>query len=141
MPLPRGTDPEKAVFGYMHALQGFPVEAIAYGIQRFLRGECEGINPRFCPHPPELANIVRGTLADRPRFVGNGTIYRYRMPKSQMLERNCSKDWARGLVRQGVHPHGSIWVPGTIGEKPEIGDLYGPDPDWENAVPLNNESA
>lgn len=54
-----GIDPEKAIFGYMQALQGFTIEAIAAGIRKFLRGECDGVNPKFCPHPPELAQIVR----------------------------------------------------------------------------------
>lgn len=54
-----GVDPDKATFGYLQALQGFSIEAIAHGIRKFLRGECEGVNPRFCPHPPELAQIVR----------------------------------------------------------------------------------
>lgn len=47
------------MFGYMQAMQGFSIEAIAAGIQKFLRGECDGVNPRYCPHPPELAQIVR----------------------------------------------------------------------------------
>jgi hypothetical protein len=54
-----GVDPDKAMFGYMQALQGFTIEAIAAGILKFLRGECEGVNPKYCPHPPELAQIVR----------------------------------------------------------------------------------
>lgn len=57
-----GVEPDKALFGYMQAMQGFSIEAIAAGIRRFLRGECEGVNPKYCPHPPELATIVRTTV-------------------------------------------------------------------------------
>lgn len=54
-----GVDPDKVMYGYMQALNGFTLEAVAAGITKFLRGECEGVNPKFCPHPPELAQIVR----------------------------------------------------------------------------------
>lgn len=54
-----GIDPDKAMYGYMQALNGFTIDAIAAGVTKFLRGECEGVNPKFCPHPPELAQIVR----------------------------------------------------------------------------------
>ena len=61
MPFPKGTDPEKAVGGYIAALHGFPIDAIALGIRRFIRGECKDVSAKFCPHPPELANIIRTT--------------------------------------------------------------------------------
>lgn len=54
-----GVEPDKALFGYMRAMQGFTLEAIAAGIQKFLRGECKDVNPKYVPHPPELAIIVR----------------------------------------------------------------------------------
>jgi len=141
MPLPRGTDPEKAVFGYMQALQGLPVEAIAHGIRRFLRGECKDISNKFCPHPPELAAIVRGAIEPEPKFHVEGRLYGYHPPRSKVVERKCTKDWARQLVHQGIHPRGSIWCPGEITGKPEIGDLFGPDPWWRNAVPLIGDRA
>lgn len=59
MRFPPGVDEKRAIFGYMTALSGFTVEAIEAGIRKFLRGECEGVNPKYCPHPPELAHIVR----------------------------------------------------------------------------------
>lgn len=60
-----GVDPDKAMFGYMQALQGFTIEAIAAGITKFLRGECADVNPKFCPHPPELAQIVRTAVVQQ----------------------------------------------------------------------------
>jgi hypothetical protein len=59
MRFPPGVDEKRAIFGYMTALNGFTIEAIEYGIRKFLRGECEGVNPKYCPHPPELAAIIR----------------------------------------------------------------------------------
>jgi hypothetical protein len=35
----RGTDPDKALSGYVQALQGFTAEAIEAGVLKFMRGE------------------------------------------------------------------------------------------------------
>lgn len=59
MRFPPGVDASKAIDGYHLALRGFTPDAIAEGIAKFLRGECQDVNPKFCPHPPELAQIVR----------------------------------------------------------------------------------
>ncbi len=132
MRFPPGVDAGKAIYGYMQALQGFPVEAIVYGIRKFLRGECEDVNPKFCPHPPELAAIVRSTMRNKPA-QGTGKLYGYKAPKSKIIERNCTKEWAFRLIDQGVHPRGSIWCPGDFMERRDIGDLFAPDPEWQPA--------
>lgn len=137
MRFPPGVDAATAIFGYIQALQGFPAPAIEHGIRRFLRGECEGVNPKYCPHPPELAGIIRATLRGRPE--PDGGFYSYSAPKSKVIEKRCTKEWAFRLIDQGVHPRGSIWCPGDVREKPEIGDLYGPDPDWKPATPLSKQ--
>lgn len=62
MRFPPGVDAEKAIGGYHLALSGFTAEAIAAGIAKFLRGECQDVNPKYCPHPPELAHIIRTTV-------------------------------------------------------------------------------
>lgn len=69
MRFPPGVDEKRAIFGYMTALNGFSVEAIEAGIRKFLRGECEGVNPKYCPHPPELAFIVRTAVVPERVFV------------------------------------------------------------------------
>jgi len=121
----------------MMALDGFPLNAIELAIKRILRGECD-VNKRFCPTAPELASIVRESVDFlKPRkALPDGTapnIYRYRVPKSKVIERNCTKQWARDLVKNGVHPKGSIWCPGGK-ERPDIGNLYGPDEAWNRPV-------
>lgn len=59
MRFPPGVDASKAIDGYHLALRGFTAEAIAAGIAKFLRGECDGVSLKYCPHPPELADIIR----------------------------------------------------------------------------------
>jgi hypothetical protein len=135
MRFPPGVDAEKAIYGYMSALQGFPVEAIAHGIRKFLRGECEDVNPKYCPHPPELAAIVRGTIRNKSPGP-TGKLYGYKAPKSKIIERNCSKEWAFRLIDQGVHPRGSIWCPGDFMDRPDLGDMFAPDAEWHPAKPL-----
>lgn len=140
MRFPPGVDAEKAIFGYIHALQGFPIQAIAEGIRRFLRGECEDVSRKFCPHPPELADIVRGVIP-RSSTMPGGRYYSYKSPKSPLLERKVTKEYGKRLVENGVHPRSSIWLPGDPESRPDIGDLYGPDPEWKLPVSLAKENA
>jgi hypothetical protein len=135
MRFPPGVDAQKAIYGYMTSLQGFSVEAITHGIRKFLRGECEDVNPKFCPHPPELAAIVRGAMPNKPTG-GKDKLYGYKAPKSKILERNCRKEWAFQLIDQGVHPRGSIWCPGDFMDRRDLGDLFAPDPEWQPAIAL-----
>ena len=138
MRFPPGVDAEKAIYGYVGALQGFPIEAITSGIRRFLRGECEDVSMKFCPHPPELAAIVRGTISNRR--PSNGTGYSYQMPGSKLLEPKVTKEYGRQLVDSGVHPRGSIWIPGDPGERTDIGELYGPDENWRRPQKIHDKS-
>ncbi|WP_149299138.1 hypothetical protein [Aureimonas fodinaquatilis] len=67
-------------------------------------------------------------------------LYDYRQPRSSVILRECTKSFAREQVNRGVHPKGSIWVPGNCEgshARPEMGDLFGPDPAWKPATPLN----
>src|SRR5690606_24604726 len=59
LPFQRGTDPATVIMAYVEALRGVALDAIKAGISKFLRGECENVNHRFVPTPPELARIVR----------------------------------------------------------------------------------
>jgi len=135
MRFPPGVDAEKAIYGYVGALQGFPIEAITSGIRRFLRGECDDVSMKFCPHPPELAAIVRNVASPDP--TGN-RFFSYRAPKSKILERNITKDYARRLVDNGVYPRGSIWTPSEVNDRPDIGDLFAPDEKWAYPKPVNS---
>lgn len=59
LPFQRGSKSDDVAGAYVSALTGSTAGAIAAGIQRFLRGECEDVSQRFVPTPPELARIVR----------------------------------------------------------------------------------
>jgi hypothetical protein len=137
MRLPPGSDPDRAALGYYTALQGFTIESIGQGIRDFLRGNCPDVSMKFCPHPPELASIIRKTIPSGP--VSTGKFYAYRQPKSKVIERKIGKEYARQLVDVGVHPRGCIWLPGDPQDKPEIGDLFAPDPEWKRPTPLNEK--
>ena len=81
MRFPPGVDEKRAIFGYMTALNGFTIEAIEHGIRKFLRGECEGVNPKYrrdcgCrkPKPGMLLQAARDLDIDLSAsyMVGDG---------------------------------------------------------------------
>jgi hypothetical protein len=74
-----GVDEDRALFGYMQAMQGFTIEAIAAGVRKFIRGECSDVNPKYVPHPPELARIVRTAVVPQ-RIPAERRIAPYREP-------------------------------------------------------------
>lgn len=59
LPFQRGTNADNVALAYIDALHGMSTAAIMAGIRKFLRGECEGVSPKYVPTPPELARIVR----------------------------------------------------------------------------------
>ncbi len=63
MPMQAGSDPKTALTGYLIALQNRPLWAIEEAVKRFLRGEVAGASKKFCPRPPELAEIVADVLS------------------------------------------------------------------------------
>lgn len=135
MRLPKGIDPDGLKDGYFMAVAGFTRREVEDAFMRFMRGEAEGLSKTYMPTPPELADIIRNKPIERA-VHGEGRKRRaYRKPGSRILESSISKDRARELVRNGVHPHGSIWCPGPFGA-PDVGlgDLYGPDAGWNAAT-------
>lgn len=66
--------------------------------------------------------------------------FTFRQPRSDVILRECTKSFAREQVKRGIHPKGSIWIPGCCEgshAQPEVGDLFGPDPTWKPAKPLD----
>ncbi len=59
LPFQRGAKSDSVAIAYIEALRGFTIEGIRAGIQKFIRGECSDVSPRFLPTPPEMARIVR----------------------------------------------------------------------------------
>lgn len=62
LPFQRGTRNDNVAMAYIEALRGMTAAAIAEGIRKFLRGDCQDVSPRYIPTPPELARIVRTTV-------------------------------------------------------------------------------
>lgn len=58
LPLPRGIDGDELLRGYLVALDGEPVEALKSVVTKLIKGLWSE-EVRFCPRPPELANMVR----------------------------------------------------------------------------------
>lgn len=67
-------------------------------------------------------------------------LYTIRQPRSAILAQECTRSWARTQVERGAFPRQSIWYPGCCEgatARPDIGDLFGPDPTWKHARPLH----
>jgi hypothetical protein len=139
MPTPRGVDKEGLVKGYMIALAGFPLQPVLDAIKAFIRGDVEELSSKFLPHPPELANLVKRWMPKREYAnVHEGKdLYRLTFPQSKIIQRKITKDYGRRMVEEGMLPRGSIWIPGPLDDHPEIGDVYGPDPEFNALKPLD----
>lgn len=128
MPQQRGIALADRMDGYFTALRGFSLADIDAGIDRYLAGKVAGISKKFCPSPPELAEIVAGT-ADL-RAVPKAPAERAcQPPRSVIIHRGITKAQVRQYREQGAVEAGVIWMPGT--DNPAFGDLYAPDPDWK----------
>lgn len=64
------------------------------------------------------------------------TTYAVAKPRSAILTSGCTRSWARDHVARGYFPRGSIWFPGSVRGRPDLGDLFAPDPDWRGATPI-----
>lgn len=113
------------------SVQGEPLWAIRRAVNDFAFGKVPRKRHVFPPafeFAPHVARIAEA--AARP-VVGQGRCYSYRPPRSAIIQRDCTKPFAQRLVNERMFPSGSIWCPGSVGDRPDIGDLYGPDGGWE----------
>lgn len=62
LPFQRGAKTDNVAAAYLEALRGCTAEAVSAGVLKFLRGEIDGVSPRYIPTPPELARIVRSAV-------------------------------------------------------------------------------
>lgn len=138
-PQGQSTDPEVLLRTYRAVLRDISPAAITETAGRFASGRVADQSKTFAPSVAEFATEARRVEADmRERGAPSGRkLYRYRKPNSRLLERNVTKEYAFRLIDQGVHPRGSIWCPGPLDQRPDIGDLFAPDLDWKPAVPLS----
>lgn len=141
LPVPKGTDGEGLLRGWVEALQGMPLDAINRAVSRFLSGQfAADFSPRWCPMAPELAIMVRRCMTTEKAASQE---YWYRLPRSRILRQRITRETVRQYVDAGVVPRGVIWVPGAHGkpgDRPDIGTLFGPDPLWQPAKLLDKRS-
>lgn len=119
------------------ALHGVSDDVIREVAQRYVSGAVAGQSSTFAPSVAEFAQEAR-RIAETRAAISDGNrrkLYVYRKPTSELLERNVTKEFAFRLIDQGVHPRGSIWCPGSLDDRPDIGDLFAPDPAWKPARP------
>lgn len=144
MRLPPGSDPDKAIIGYVTALQGLPAEAISRGIQRFLRGECEEVSPKFCPYPPELAKICRTTrYATSPSPEPRGFVpaempgfrerMRLKMPLYSYAERHGLMADLAAANREGFGAMVNLATKWGIEVPPELLGRHDAEDEWRRA--------
>lgn len=141
LPMPRDFElDDKTNIEYQRALVKFDPDILSEAVDRILDGRIARKTNKF-PMVTELAAMVRSVQDERAGAdeKAQRKLYRYTPPKSKVLERNITKERASELCRNGVHPRGSIWCPGPVNDRPEYGDLFGPDPLWQNAVSIDYE--
>lgn len=141
LPQRAGDDPVAVMNGYMMAIQGLPLWAIANTVQSYLCGLVKGQDKKFCPRAPEFATAIREERdrtmhASAKSPISKGRLYNLNLPKSKIIARKVTKEDTREGRRCGIYPPGCIWRPGYTDDEPHIGDVYAPDPDWKPSKPL-----
>ncbi|RKD68990.1 hypothetical protein BJ928_104128 [Rhizobium sp. WW_1] len=146
LPLPRGVDADELLRGYLVALEGLLPSTLKSVVLHLVRGTWHE-EVKFCPRPPELANMVRFEqrrvdAVNRPRLPAPATIQqpfkdiritqRNRADELQTagyhFHSNCeSLDKFKSGGRNGQYPSGSIhlwaidevWAPRQIAQEPD----------------------
>ncbi len=99
LPLPKGVDGDALLRQYHYALADLPLDALRSLVSKLVKGTWSE-EVKFCPRPPELANMVRREAANLASI---------NRPKvSYLPSRHEFKDWriihqdrAKELQRQG----------------------------------------
>lgn len=148
LPLPRGIDAEMLLGGYYVALSDEPIEALESVVRKLIKG----IWPeevRFCPRPPELANMVREEArrireANAPRIASTPV----HKPAAWVLMRK--KYEGREVLKTGVSMadfNARDWPAGTC-YVPILETVFAPEPPKEKQTrvskavsPLSKQAA
>ncbi len=141
LPLPRGVDADELLRGYLVALEGLLPSALKSVVVHLVRGTWHE-EVKFCPRPPELANMVR---FEQRRVE---SINRPRLPPPQAQPHEW-KDWRQKHIdsafadrrafiehvslaqfnqraRQRKYPAGTMFFYSLGPVDTEIGSAYGP---------------
>lgn len=141
LPLPRGVDADELLRGYLVALEGLLPSSLKSVVLHLVRGTWHE-EVKFCPRPPELANMVR---FEQRRVEA---INRPRLPPPEAVPHHW-KDWRQSHIdtaftdrrkflehtslaqfqqraRQRQYPTGSMFFWSLGPADTEIGSVYGP---------------
>lgn len=138
-PQSAASDKPALLLTFAQALSGVSDPAIIEAAQRFSSGLVPGQSPTFAPSVAEFAQEARRLSELAAVRHSDKRQWMYRKPVSRLLERNVTKEFAFRLIDQGVHPRGSIWCPGPLDSRPDIGDLFAPDPSWKRPIPCDQQ--
>lgn len=150
LPMPKGLDADQLLGGYLVALEGLLPATLRSVVIQLVKGTWwEEV--KFCPRPPELANMVREEqrridAVNRPRLAGPAVV-----PHQFVDVRVSQRLRAEGLARQGyvlvgssvkhddfttlgksrAIPAGSIhlwaidevWCPGAVADQADTGRI------------------
>lgn len=136
MPTPRGIDADALLAGYLIALEGQPLEALQSVVIKLVKGTWSE-EVKFCPRPPEIANMVREE-ARRIREASTPMIaYRpaEKLPMVALMQKKYAdrKVLAENIERDGFRP--TDWPIGAC-FVPLLGKVFAP----EEAKPEKKKS-
>ncbi|WP_337267426.1 hypothetical protein [Oryzifoliimicrobium ureilyticus] len=124
LPLPRGIDGEALLGQYHYALAGLSLEALKSVVSKLVKGTW-GEEMRFCPRPPQLANMVRqeerrlrAALPAAASPAGPARAWTGgKPPLFAAMQKKCARrtvlarDVAAAAFRAREWPVGSVYVP------------------------------
>lgn len=124
LPLPRGIDGEALLGQYHYALAGLSLEALKSVVSKLVKGTW-GEEVRFCPRPPQLANMVRqeerrlraaspaasSPAAPARAWTGGKPPLFAAMQKKCARRTVLARDVAAAAFRAREWPVGSVYVP------------------------------
>lgn len=150
LPMPKGLDADQLLGGYLVALEGLLPATLKSVVIQLVKGTWRE-EVKFCPRPPELANMVREEqrridAVNRPRLAGPAVVPHQFVDvrvsqrlRAEELERKGYVRIAEGvkhddfttLGKSRAIPAGSIhlwaidevWCPGTVADQADMGRI------------------
>lgn len=125
LPMPRGIDADALLAGYLIALESQPIEALQSVVMKLVKGTWSE-EVKFCPRPPELANMVREE-ARRQREASMPRIAYMPAERPPMVAMMAKKYAHRKVLADNVSEFKpDEWPAGTC-FVPILGKVFGPD--------------
>ncbi len=126
--MPKGMDAASMERAYNTSMDGFSSSVLKETVRRICRGEFEGVNARFMPMGPELAQLLRKVEREA---VTSATFKAYKFPQAhelspferlrldrqrhyagwELVDQSLSLDDFGRNCKKMKYPVGSKWVP------------------------------